>query len=120
MDNNFVVGAIFMDLPKTSDCAPRDLLIASFVVYGFDEISLLYICSYLGNRKKCVNFNNINSNFQTMASGVPQGSVVGPILYNIFFNNCFFFLCNVFVHNFTGDNTLSSFGKTINNLLSIL
>ena len=55
-----------------------------------------------------------------MGCSVAQVSIVGPILYNIFFNDCFFFLCNVFVHIFIVDNTLYSFGKTVNNLLSIL
>ena len=81
---------------------------------------LLYICSHLENRKHCFNFNNINSKFQTMGCSVAQVSIVGPILCNIFFNDCFFFLCNVFVHIFIVDNTLYSFGKTVNNLLSIL
>ena len=64
--------------------------------------------------------NNISSNFQTITSGVPQGSIVGPILFNIFMNNFFFFLCSVSVHNFANDNTLLSFAKNVNNLVSIL
>ena len=68
----------------------------------------------------CVKIDNINSNFQTIKSGVPQGSIVGPILFNIFFNDFFFFLCNVSVHNFADDNTLSSFARTVKNLVSIL
>ena len=64
--------------------------------------------------------NNISSNFQTITSGVPQGSTVGPILFNIFMNNFFFFLCSVSVHNFANDNTLLSFAKNVNNLVSIL
>ena len=64
--------------------------------------------------------NNINSVFQTMASGVPQGSILSPILFNIFFNYIFFFLCNMSVHNFADENTLSSFAKAVNSLVSIL
>ena len=120
LDNNFAVGAVLMDLSKAFDCIPHDLLIAKLAAYGFEEKTLLYIYSYLENRKQCVKINNINSNFQTIKSGVPQGSIVGPILFNIFFNDFFFFLCNVSVHNFADDNTLSSFARTVKNLVSIL
>ena len=86
-----------MDLSKAFDCIPHDLLIAKLAVYGFEEKTSLYIYAYLENGKHCVKINNINSNFQTIKSGVPQGSIVGPILFNIFFNDFFFFLCNVSV-----------------------
>ena len=120
LDNNFAVGAVLMDLSKAFDCIPHDLLIAKLAANGFEEKTLLYIYSYLENRKQCVKINNINSNFQTIKSGVPQGSIVGPILFNIFFNDFFFFLCNLFVHNFADNNTLSSFARTVKNLVSIL
>ena len=120
LDNNFAVGAVLMDLSKAFDCIPHDLLIAKLAAYGFEEKTLLYIYSYLENRKQCVKINNINSNFQTIKSGVPQGSIVGPILFNIFFNDFFFFLCNVSVHNFADVNTLSSFARTVKNLARIL
>ena len=64
--------------------------------------------------------NNINSNFQTIKSGVPQGSIVGPVLFNILFKDFFFFLCNLSVHNFSDDTNLSSFARTVKNLVSIL
>ena len=93
-----------MDLSKAFDCIPYDLLIAKLAAYGFEKKTLLYIYPYLENGKQCAKINNINSNFQTTKSGVPQGSIVGPILFNIFFNDFFFFQCNVSVHNFADDN----------------
>ena len=121
LDNIFAVGAVLMDLSKAFDCIPQDLLIAKLAAYGFEEKkTLLYIYSYLENRKQCVKINTINSNFQTIKSGVPQGSEVGPILFNIFFNDFFFFLCNVSVHNFADGNTLSSFARTVKYLVSVL
>ena len=120
LDNNFVVGAVLMDLSKAFDCTPHDLLIAKLAAYGFEEKTLSHIYSYLENRKQCVKLNNIKINFQTIKSGVPQGSIVGSILFNIFFNDFLFFLCSVFVHNFADDNILSSFARTVNNLVSLL
>ena len=51
---------------------------------------------------------------------MPQDSIMGPILCNIFLKDFFFFLCNMLIHNFNDDNTLSNFANTVNNLASIL
>ena len=51
--NNFVEGAVLMDLSKAFDCIPHYLLIANLAAYGFEEKILLYIYSYLQNRRQC-------------------------------------------------------------------
>ena len=76
--------------------------------------------SSLKSRKQCVSVNSINSTFEEIISGVPQDTIVGPILFNIFFNDFFYFILVTSAHNFADDNTLSSFAKTIENLISIL
>ena len=81
-----------MRLSKVFDCIPHNLFIAKLAAYGFEEKILLYIYSYLEYRKHCVKRNNINSNFQTTKFVVPQGSIVGPVLFNIFFNDLIFVL----------------------------
>ena len=63
---------------------------------------------------------NIKRTFEEIKSGVSQGSTVGPILLRIFFNDFFYFKLVVSVHNFADDNTLSSFAKTTENLISTL
>ena len=120
LDNNFIVGAILNDLSKAFDGIPHDLLIAKFSAYGLNSDSLCYIYSYLKDRKQCVQINNEQSEFDTIISGVPQGSIFGPILYNIFFNDFFFFIPKASVHNFADDNTLASFASTLKELLPIL
>ena len=93
-----------MDLSKAFDCVPHDLLLAKLPTYGADENLLCYIYSYLLNRKQYVRINNINSDFLNVISGVPQGSIVGPILLNCFFNDFFYVIETANAHN---DNTLT-------------
>ena len=118
LDNNYFIGAVLMDLSKAFDCIPHDLLIAKLAAHGFDKKMVCYIYSYLKSRKQCVSVNNINSTFEEILSGVPEGSIVGPILSNIFFNDFFYFTLVASAHNFADDNTLSSFAKKIENQYS--
>ena len=86
LDKNYVVRGVLMDLSKAFDCVPHDRLLAKFAAYGVNESFFCYIYSYLLNQKQGARINNINSDFLTVISGVPQGSIVGPILFNCFFN----------------------------------
>ena len=78
LENNFVVGGVFMDLSKAFDCIPHGLVIAMFEAYGFDDSLVHCIYSYLDYRKQWLQINKERSSLQNRRSGVPQGSVVGP------------------------------------------
>ena len=116
LDNDYVVGGVLMDLSKAFDCIPHDLLIAKLLAYKIDDKIVQIFFSYLQNRKQCVKINNISSEFLNIISGVPQGSIAGPMLFNVFINDFFFLL----LHNFADDNTLSSFTKTVSDLMKTL
>ena len=94
-DKNLFTGTVLMDLSKAFDCILHDLLIAKLHAYGlsFDAVTFL-------NRKQNVRINNIFSAFQNILSGVPQGSILGPIFFNIFLNDLFLYIKKSDLHNF--------------------
>ena len=120
LDNKKFVGAVLMDLSKAFDCIPHDLLIAKMNAYGFDFDTLVFLYSYLKRRKQSVKINNIFSSFQVLLSGVPQGSILGPILFNLFINDMFLWIENANLENFADDNTISAFANSIPELISVL
>ena len=117
---SYIVGAVLMDLSKAFDCIPHDLLIAKLNAYGVDENALVLIYSYLKRREQSVRINNTYSSFQTILSGVPQGSVLGPILFNVYINYLFLFIKQATLYNYADDNTLSYFSRTLPNLVRVL
>ena len=76
-----------MDLWKAVDCIPHYLLIAKMHAYGCSIDSLKIFFPYLMGRKQNVTINHAYSVFQVLLSAVPQGSILGPILVNIFIND---------------------------------
>ena len=96
-------GALLTDLSKAFDYFPHDLLIAKLDAYGFKNDSLCLIYNYLNNRKQRININLSFGSFQNIISGVPQGSLLGP-LSNIFLTDIFLF-CPTEIGSYADDNT---------------
>ena len=120
LDQSKIVGIIFMDLSKAFDCIPHDILIAKLDAYGVNLDALEYIYSYLKKRRKSVKINSSMSPFLEILSGVPQGSILGPILFNIFLNDLFLFIKNAKLHNYADDNSLEVYAEEIDELVQIL
>ena len=102
------MGTVLMDLSKAYDCLPRNLLLEKLSAYGFDESAITLIANYLSNRYQRVKIGSTFSSYLEILRGVPQGSILGPILFNLFINDLMFFIQETEVCNFADDTTIYS------------
>ena len=120
LDNKEYGGAILMDLSKAFDTINHDLLIAKLHVYGFSKESLKLIKSYLTNRWQRTKLNTGFSTWTEILLGVPQGSVLGPLLFNIYINNLFFLTEKTNVCNYADKTSFYASDSDLKYLISRL
>ena len=108
LDAGGAFGALLTDLSKAFDCLPHELLIAKLHAYGVDVPSLRLLHSYLTKRKQRVKLNDTYSSWSEILLGVPQGSILGPLLFNIFLCDLFQFFPDVDIANYANDTPHSS------------
>ena len=106
-----------MDLSKVYDCITHNLLFAKLEAYGLDKTSLHLLTDYLSNRKQGAKIGSSFSDRWNIICGIPQGSILGPLLFDIFINDMLFFISKSEICNFADDNTLSSCRKMLGNIL---
>ena len=120
IDSGKIAGALLTDLSKAFDCINHELLIAKLEAYGFSNSSLRYIYSYLSDRKQRTKVNDSFSEWCNMLFGVPQGSILGPLLFNIFINDIFFFMTKSDIANYADDTTPYSIESNVDALMYAL
>ena len=109
-----------MDLSKAFDCIRHDLLIAKLHEYGFSREALLLVYSYLENRQQRVKINGSFSSYKHLRFGVPQGSVLGPLFFNIYINDLMLSIQETDICNYADDTTIYTCDIRLENVISRL
>ena len=113
--NNFACG-IFIDLQKAFDTVNHNILLQKLNHYGIRGVANSWLKSYLSDRKQYVSINGFESNTQNINVGVPQGSVLGPLLFLIYINDLNVAINYSIVHHFADDTNLLIIGKSLKSI----
>ena len=119
LDKNKIAGALLTDLSKAFDRLNHELLIAKLDAYAFSKTSLDLISTYLLERKQRTKINNTFSSWCDIIFGVPQESILGPLLFNIYIHDIFYFVDNN-IANYADDNTPYATEKKVTSLIQVL
>ena len=119
VDNGKVFGVLLMDLSKAFDCLSHELLLTKLHAYGFSISSLRLIYSYLANRKQRTKFSLSYSSWEEILFGIPQGSILGPLLLNIFLCDMLFVLSQTDFASYADDHTPYVEANNIDQVITI-
>ena len=100
-----------MELSKAFDCLPHNLLLAKLQTYGVSEDAVKLIESYLSDRSQQIRMGSNTCDWENLTKGVPQGSILGPLLFNVFINGIFYIVEKCSLYNYADDNTLAYIHK---------
>ena len=113
--------AVLTDLSEAFDCIDHNLLIAKLNAYGFEKRSLEFIHSYLTKRKQRTKVDSAFSSWEMLLSDVPQGSILGPLLFNIYICDMLFETPeNIDFTGYADDKTPYTYSAKIEHVLSNL
>jgi hypothetical protein len=116
LENKESVISVFLDLSKAFDTINHDILLKKLERYGIRGQPLNWFRSYLSNRQQYVHYGNSNSDKQTLVCGVPQGSVLGPLLFIIYTNDLSASLMKTKSILFADDTTIYASNKDLSKL----
>ena len=111
LDKNLLAVGVFIDFQKAFDTVNHDILAKKLENYGIRGCINNWFKSYLSNRKQYVSINGFDSNEMDIEHGVPQGSVLGPLLFLLYINDLHLTIQNCLTYHFADDTNLLRIGK---------
>ena len=114
------VGLLLTNLSKVFDCNDHELLIAKWHAYGFNIKSLKLIHCYLYDRVQKVKTNSSFSHWSNADSGIPHGSIKGPILFNIYICDLFLDILEIDIANYADDTIHYALDSKLENTVKLL
>ena len=108
-----IVGTFLLNLSKNYVCVNHDLLITKLLAYGVGENSLKLIQNHLPKRQQSVEVGSSFNEWLEIFLGIPQGSIQGPIIFNIFINDLLYFIRETDICSFADDATLYVCGRNL-------
>ena len=120
IDNSKMVGVVLVDFKKAFDLVDHQILTNKLEIYGIKDEALMWFNTYLTNRKQQVAINNSKSDFQHISCGVPQGSILGPLLFLFFINDLPLYTSHVFTDLYADDTTLYDVENNLQSALNNL
>lgn len=113
IDKNEIVGTVLLDLSKAFDLVSHRLLLEKLRNYQFSDRSLHWFKSYFDHRSQQVSISGTLSSSKLISSGVPQGSVLGPLLFLIYINDLPLEIRKSIIDKFADDTTMSKSGSSV-------
>jgi len=113
LDKGGVVGAVFLDLKRAFDTVNHKILLTKLSKFNFSSDAIKWIESYLSNRSQSVRIRDYHSPPLTMSTGVPQGSILGPLLFSLYINDLPSVCPDDYIQMYADDTVIYTHGKNI-------
>ncbi len=120
IESNETMVGIFLDLSRAFDTISHKILIRKLRYYGIRGIALDWIFDYLNGRTQYVNYNNGNSKMVNITIGVPQGSILGPLLFLLYVNDLSCISPKLSYIQFADDTNIFMTGNSLEDIFNVL